>query len=131
MASAAALQAHYDEIQANMPVLPLAAAPKSYASLDLPALDPLNHNKVSHVLSKAAAGLKQCQICSRSSSADSLGYHISSQVDFHTRTVRAVAGQFACSLCRAVSSPSLLLEVATPALGSEDYGRWVNKQTWW
>lgn len=123
MTSSAALQAHYDEIQANMPVLPLAATPKCFANLDLHALDPSSAGRIVSTLREAAAGLNQCQICSRSSNVDGLRYHISSHLDFHSRTVKAVAGHFACSLCRALGSPSLLLELATPALGSEDYGR--------
>lgn len=123
MTSAVALQGHYDELQANLPVLSLAAAPKSYAVLDLHALEVAAHSKLTQALTAAALGLQHCQICGRISSTDGLGFHISIKPDFHSRTVTATAGHFACSLCRAVSCPALVLELATPMLGSDDRGR--------
>eukprot|EP00878_Enallax_costatus_P034134 GHUV01037777.1.p1 GENE.GHUV01037777.1~~GHUV01037777.1.p1 ORF type:complete len:162 (-),score=29.32 GHUV01037777.1:283-768(-) len=123
MACADALQAHYDEIHANMPVLSLAAAPRGYSDLDLQTIEPATHNKLTQAIAAAASGLKQCQICSRSSSADALCFHISNKLNFESRTVTATACHFACSLCKAVSRPALLLELATPLMGSEDYSR--------
>ncbi|KAF6261224.1 hypothetical protein COO60DRAFT_802581 [Scenedesmus sp. NREL 46B-D3] len=125
MATAASLQAHSDEISALAAVLPLAAAPRGFAQLDIASLadSPEAATKVSSILSKAAAGLQECQVCGCSCSAGQLGFLVTTQLDFAARSVRAAAGQFACEVCRALSSPGLLLELSMPVPQSEDFTR--------
>ncbi|WIA33414.1 hypothetical protein OEZ86_006548 [Tetradesmus obliquus] len=125
MATAASLQGHFDEISSQAAVLPLAAAPKGFAQLDVASLadGPEAASKVSSTLSKAAAGLQECQICGCSCSTGQLGFLVITQLDFAARSVIAAAGQFACELCRALSSPALLLELSMPVPQSEDFTR--------
>jgi hypothetical protein len=108
-------------------VLPLAAAPRGFAHFDVASLadGPEAASKVSSTLTNAAAGLQECQICGCSCSAGQLGFLVTTQLDFAARSVRAAAGQFACEVCRALSSPGLLLELSMPVPQSEDFTRWV------
>jgi hypothetical protein len=127
MATAASLQGHFDEISAQAAVLPLAAAPRGFAQLDVATLadGPESATRVSKILNKAAAGLQECQICGCSCSAGQLGFLVTTQLDFAARSVRAAAGQFACEVCRALSSPALLLGLSMPVPQSEDFTRLV------
>uniref|UniRef100_A0A383VA00 Uncharacterized protein n=1 Tax=Tetradesmus obliquus TaxID=3088 RepID=A0A383VA00_TETOB len=125
MATAASLQGHFDEISSQAAVLPLAAAPRGFAQLDISSLadGPEAASKVSSTLSKAAAGLQECQMCGCSRSAGQLSFLVTTQLNFAARSVKAAAGQFACELCRVLSSPALLLELSMPVLQSEDLTR--------
>lgn len=125
MATIAALQAHYDQIIGQTPVLPLAAAPKGFAQLDIAALadSAASAAEASRTLSKASAGVQQCQVCGCRCNSSQLGFLVQTRVDFASRSVQAAAGQFACEVCRALSNPALLLELSTAVPQSEDFSR--------
>lgn len=113
--SSVQLQAHYDEISSQMSVLPLSILPRPIAS-SLGTLDAA----AAKLAKRAVAGLTECQVCSCScSSPDQLHLQFTTRLEFHSRVVHATAARFVCGQCAAVSTCSLLLQLATPHVGGE------------
>jgi hypothetical protein len=112
--SVAQLQDHYDELMQQMTQLPLAILPASMASL-------LHFDGSNDAAAAAAAAAQhalpgvhtRCQACS--SHCSQLLPLLSPRLDWHKRVVDVTSGvRFVCGQCAAVSSPSLLLQLATP-----------------
>lgn len=117
------LQSHYDEVEAQMPVLPLSILPRSLAnSLAAVNTDPT----LARLARKAAAGLTECQVCSCSSQPEQLQLLLPTRLEFHSRAVHITAARFVCAQCAAVSSCSTLMQLLTPPVGAEaDEQRYV------
>lgn len=122
--SSAQLQAHYDEVMSQMPVLPLSILPRPLAS-SLANLDAA----AAKLARKAAASLTECQVCSCSSQPEHLQLLCTTKLAFHNRAVHATAGHFVCVQCAAVSCCSTLLQLLTPPVGvdTEDEQRCVRQ----
>jgi hypothetical protein len=110
------LQAHYDEVLSQMPVLPLSILPRPLtSSLSTHSLDAAAAN----LAKKASAGLTECQVCSCSSRPDQLQLLLSTKLEFQIRAVHATAARFVCSQCAAVSCCSTLIQLLTPPIGAD------------
>lgn len=110
--SSTQLQAHYDEIMAQTPVLPLSMLPRALSSS-------LNA-AAARLAKKAAAAVSECQACSCSSHPDQLQLLLDTRLEFHTRAVHATAVRFVCSQCAAAGSSALLNQLLAPAVGQQE-----------
>ncbi len=120
MASAAELQLHWGELAAATPVLPFATAPRVVLA-PLDAVFASGDAEVARVLQKSLLFAQdRCTICGCGAGDVPLAPLLCTRLDFAARAIMLERAPLACGMCRALSNPSLYLQLALPAVGCEE-----------
>lgn len=119
--SSATLQAHVDEVDGHLHVLPLNMTSRIACKPHLHALAESEGqgqaSALSSVLLSAQRKLSGCQVC-ESSTQHGLEFVVLKKLDFASKHIIMTKGVFACQQCRAVHAPAHLLMLSQPSSSS-------------